>query len=84
MTPPTFRELDTVVLNRDLPEHGLQRGDLGAIVLVQGSDAFEVEFVRAAGGTQALVTLTAADLRPVGDEDLIAVRPAQPHTRGAA
>ena len=84
MSPNAFRELDTVVLNRDLPEHGLQRGDLGAIVRAHGSDAFEVEFVRAAGGTQALVTLTAADLRAVGDEDLIAVRPAKPGTRGAA
>jgi len=24
-----FKELDTVVLNRDLPEHGLRRGDHG-------------------------------------------------------
>lgn len=28
----TFHELDTVVLERDLPEHDLRRGDLGAIV----------------------------------------------------
>ncbi|MEX1113471.1 MAG: DUF4926 domain-containing protein [Patescibacteria group bacterium] len=28
----TFRELDTAVLDRDLPEHDLRRGDLGAIV----------------------------------------------------
>ena len=26
--------LDTVVLDRDLPEHGLCRGDLGAVVEV--------------------------------------------------
>ena len=84
MSTNTFRELDTVVLNRDLPEHDLQRGDLGAIVHVHGSDSFEVEFVRAAGRTQALVALTTADLRAVGSEDLIAVRPSKPRTRGAA
>ena len=27
-----FKELDTVVLDRDVPEHGLRRGDLGAVV----------------------------------------------------
>lgn len=29
-----FKELDTTVLARDLPEHGLRMGDLGAIVHV--------------------------------------------------
>jgi len=34
----------------------------------------EVEFVRASGKTQALVTLAHADVRPVLDTDQIAVR----------
>ena len=80
----TYRELDTVVLTRDLPEHGLKAGDLGAVVLVSPSNALEVEFVRASGRTQALVTLPADALRPVKDEDLIAVRSVNPSTRGAA
>lgn len=71
----SFQELDTVVLGRDLPEHGLRVGDLGAIVQAYDPDCYEVEFVTASGRTQALVTLTAADLRPAGDGDLIAVRP---------
>lgn len=29
-----FKELETVVLNRDLPEHRLRQGDLGAVVHV--------------------------------------------------
>jgi len=70
-----FQELDTVVLDRDLPEQGLRAGDLGAVVQVYQGDGYEVEFVTAAGRTQALVTLTAADLRPVRDGDLVAVRP---------
>ena len=69
-----YKLLDTIVLNRDLPEHGLRRGDLGAIVHVHAPEAFEVEFVAASGRTQALVTLRAADVRPVGDRDLLAVR----------
>ena len=37
-----YRVLDTVVLDRDLPRKGLQRGDLGAVVEVYGPDALEV------------------------------------------
>jgi hypothetical protein len=85
MTTPAspFKELDTVVLLRDVPEASLKAGDLGAVVQVYSREAFEVEFVTAAGGTQALLTLGAKDLRAVRDDDLLAVRPAAP-SRGAA
>ena len=69
-----FNLLDTVVLDRDLPEEGLRRGDLGAVVEVHAPDGLEVEFVLASGKTQALVALRASDVRLVGDGDLIAVR----------
>jgi hypothetical protein len=70
----TLKNLDTVVLERDLPEHGLRKGDLGAVVHMHGESRLEVEFVRASGQTQAVVQLDAADVRPVRDEDLLAVR----------
>ena len=69
-----FRKLDTVVLDRDVPERGLRRGDLGAIVEVYEPDGLEVEFVTASGRTQAVVTLKASDVRAIAQEDLIAVR----------
>lgn len=69
-----YKTLDTVVLQRDLPEHGLQKGDLGAVVEVYDPDAVEVEFVTASGKTQALLTLDTRDVRSVQDSDLIAVR----------
>ena len=69
-----FKLLDTVALTHDLPTEGLRRGDLGAIVEVHAPDAWEVEFVAASGRTQALLTLTSADLRHIGDQDVIAVR----------
>lgn len=82
MTVP-FHELDTVVLVRDLPASGLRSGDLGAVVQVYEAEAVEVEFVTASGRTQALLTLSISDVRPVRDDDLLAVRTA-PHIRGAA
>ena len=69
-----YRVLDTIVLERDLPEHGLRRGDLGAVVEVDEPDGLEVEFVTASGRTAALVTLNAHDVRPVVDDDLVSVR----------
>jgi len=69
-----FKELQTVVLNRDLPEEGLRSGDLGAVVQVYEPDGLEVEFVSAAGKTEALVTLRDTDVRAVADGDIIAVR----------
>jgi hypothetical protein len=79
----TLRELDAVVLERDVPEHGLRRGDLGAVVHVHDATSLEVEFVRASGATQALVELTADAVRPVADADLPSVRRVEPR-RGVA
>ena len=72
----SIRELDTFVLLRDLPDVGLRGGDLGAVVMVYGREALEVEFVTASGRTQALLTLPVSDVRPVRDDDLLAVRTA--------
>ncbi|MGH2812865.1 MAG: DUF4926 domain-containing protein [Actinomycetota bacterium] len=70
-----FRELETVVLTRDIGEHGLAAGDIGAIVHVYpGSAAFEVEFVTAAGRPVAVLTLTPADLRPMRQEEILHAR----------
>jgi len=69
-----YRLLETVVLARGLPAHGLEAGDLGAVVHVYEPDGLEVEFVTAAGKTQALVTLREADVRRVEATDLVAVR----------
>ena len=70
----TFRELDVVVLRRDLAARGLKAGDLGAVVNTYGDTALEVEFVTASGRTQALVTLECSDVRAVASDDLVAVR----------
>lgn len=67
-------ELDTVVLTRAVPEHGLEAGDLGAVVHA-GAEGFEVEFVTGAGKTIAVLTLTRSDLRPMRDAEILHARP---------
>ena len=54
--------LDVVALAADLPEHGLQKGEIGAVVECYPADAYDVEFVSDDGQTYALVTLTASQL----------------------
>jgi hypothetical protein len=47
-------ELDVIALKRDWPELGLKAGDQGAVVLVYGDEACEVEFVNTDGTTRAM------------------------------
>lgn len=70
-----IKELDTVVLAKDLKEHQLTRGDVGAVVHVyEGRKAYEVEFVTGEGKTIAVVTLRAGDIRPMQRADILHVR----------
>ncbi len=69
-----YRLLDAIVLDRDLRDRGLRKGDLCAVVEVYEPDGLEVEFVTASGRTAALLTLEARDVRPVTDDDLVSVR----------
>lgn len=69
-----LKMLDPVVLERDLPDHGLRPGDLGTVVEVHEPDGIEVEFLTASGDTEAVLTLTVADVRRADRNDLISVR----------
>lgn len=69
-------EHETAVLTRPIPEHGLEPGDVGAIVhSYEGGKAFEVEFVAGSGATLAVATLNAGDVRPVATSEILHVRP---------
>lgn len=59
----TYQVLDTIILDRDLPDRGLRKGDLGAVVEVYEPDGLEVEFVTASGRTATLLTLNTRDVR---------------------
>jgi hypothetical protein len=61
-----IQELDSVVLTVDLPEHGLKHGDMGTVMLVHGTEGYEVEFITLDGETVAVVSLLANQVRPVG------------------
>jgi hypothetical protein len=65
-----MQEMDTVVLTTDLPDHGLKAGDLGTVVLVHKHSGYEVEFMTLDGETVAVVSLSPAQVRPIGHRDV--------------
>lgn len=69
-----IKELDTVVLTEDLPEHGLKRGDLGTVVLVHGERGYEVEFMTLDGQTLVVTSLLPRQVRPVGPRETAQAR----------
>ncbi len=71
-----MRELESVVLTTDLAEYGLERGDIGTIVLVhRGGKGYEVEFVALDGETVAIASVLAAQVRPVARREIAHARP---------
>ena len=74
-----IRELETVVLTRDVPEYGLRKGDVGAVVhRYADREAYEVEFVMAEGKRVALLTLPEADIRLMGSGEILHARVLSP------
>jgi hypothetical protein len=68
-------EHNSVILNEDLSEDGLTKGDVGVVVHVhQGGEAYEVEFLTMDGATVAIRTLKAAQVQAVGSRMIPHVR----------
>ena len=74
-----IKEHDCVVLTQDLPEEGMQAGDIGTVVHVhQGGAGYEVEFMTLAGETVAVVTLLPTQVRSIARRDIAQVCELQP------
>jgi uncharacterized protein DUF4926 len=70
-----MRELDTVVLVRDLEEYGLTQDDVGAVVhCYKDGVTYEVEVVTGEGATIAVLTLSQRDIRPIQARGILHVR----------
>ncbi|NWG19039.1 MAG: DUF4926 domain-containing protein [Chloroflexi bacterium] len=70
-----IEELASVVLTTSMPEHGLQAGDIGTVVLVhQEGKGYTVEFMTLSGETVAVVTVGAEHVRPIRHNEIAHVR----------
>ena len=72
-----MKELETVVLVKDLPEHRLKKGDVGTVVHVHPKNGYEVEFVTLGGETLAVLSLDSSDVRKTEKREI-------PHVRAVA
>ena len=74
-----IQEHDCVVLTADFPDEGLVAGDVGTVVHIhKGGEGSEVEFMTLTGETIAIVTLLAAQVRPLNRRDLAHTRELAP------
>ena len=70
-----MKELDNVVLNKNIAEYGLKKGDIGTIVhLYAAGKALEVEFITAKGKTVAVLTLNPSDIRQIAKNEILHAR----------
>jgi hypothetical protein len=68
-------ELDRVILTTDISEYNLEQSDIGTVVLVhQDGKGYEVEFVTLDGETVAIISLFAAQVRPISSKEIAHTR----------
>lgn len=66
-----IKEHERVILTRTMPRERLEAGDVGTVVHVYRDElAYEVEFTTLDGRTAAVVTVEAADVRPVSRHEI--------------
>lgn len=70
-----IKELDRIILTRDVPENNLKKGDIGTIVMIHNNGSgFEVEFNTLDGDTLTVVTLNSEDIREIRKREIAHVR----------
>jgi hypothetical protein len=70
-----IKELDSVVLTKDLSEDRLRAGDIGCVVMIHGNGAgYEVEFVTLTGETVSVVTVPPSAIRSVRPKEIAHAR----------
>ena len=73
-----IKEHDCVVLTANLPDEGLEAGDVGTVVHIhKDGAAYEVEFATLTGRTVAVATVEASQFRPIGKRDISHIRELQ-------
>jgi hypothetical protein len=70
--PDDMHLLDVVALTEDLPEHSLNRGQVGTIVEELAPNVYEVEFSDNEGRTYAMLALPADQLMVLHYEPMVA------------
>ena len=74
----TYQLFQEVVLLKDIPEKGLQKGDVATIVdhhvAPDEEDGYSVEVFNAVGETVAVITLPASAISSLRENEIFSVR----------
>jgi hypothetical protein len=74
-----IKEHERVLLRTAVPAEGLEAGDVGTVVHVYSEGlAYEVELTTLAGRTAAVMTVEAAQVRPLGARGIAHAREVAP------
>lgn len=70
-----IKELDRVILNKDISASNLEKGDIGTVVMVHNmGEAFEVEFITLDGQTITVETLSKDEVREIRKREIAHAR----------
>lgn len=73
-----YEPFTEVVLQRDIPEKGLKRGDVATVVErhpgANGEDGYSLEIFNALGDTMAVVTVSESTIGPLTKDEVFTVR----------
>ena len=65
-----IKELDRAALAKPLPEHGLEPGDVGSVVMVhKDGEGYTLEFMTLGGEKIAIATVSRDTVRPLRPRD---------------
>jgi len=74
----TYALFTDMALSRDLPAHGLRRGDVVRLVdrhtSPDGEDGYSIEVFNALGTTVAIAAVDASALEPLSEDEVFSVR----------
>ncbi|HVU10461.1 MAG TPA: DUF4926 domain-containing protein [Phototrophicaceae bacterium] len=74
-----IKEHERVALTADLPQYRLKAGDIGVVVMIHGAhEGYELELFSADGQTLDVVTVDAAQVRPLTHRDMMHARTLEP------
>jgi hypothetical protein len=74
----TYKLYRQVVINKDIPEKNLFRGDVATVVehhpAQNGEDGYSLEVFNAVGDTIAVVTIAESAIQPLSSDEVFSVR----------
>lgn len=74
-----YKLFEEIVLNKDIPEKNLKKGDVATIVehhpVAEGEDGYSLEIFNVLGDTVAVIAVPESTIEPLTKDEVFSVRP---------